>query len=125
MTLVYLIVGGAAGTVCRHYLGLFVANQTGSRPAGTFAVNIIGSFAIGVFLQLASERFNWPAGVVLMVAVGFLGGFTTFSALTWQTYQQVEAGDIGSALMNIGLSVGIGLLAVWAGASTVKVAVAG
>lgn len=117
MTLLYLVLGGASGTVCRYYLSLGVANATGSRPGGTFAVNIIGSFAIGLFLVLASERYGWPAGVVMLVAVGFLGGFTTFSTLTWQAYQQFDGGDFNAALVNLGASIGVGLLAVWAGAS--------
>jgi CrcB protein len=117
MTVFYLVVGGAAGTVCRHYMSMWVANAVDSRPAGTFAVNIIGSFIIGIFLAMAAERESWPAAVVTLVAVGFLGGFTTFSALAWQTLQQLEAGDIGAAAVNIGASVGVGLLAVWAGAT--------
>jgi CrcB protein len=117
VTIFYLVVGGAAGTVCRHYVSMWVANAVDSRPAGTFAVNIIGSFIIGVFLAMAAERESWPAAVVTLVAVGFLGGFTTFSALAWQTLQQLESGDVGAAAVNIGASVGVGLLAVWAGAT--------
>jgi CrcB protein len=122
MTILYLVIGGAAGTVCRHYMSLWVANAADSRPFGTFAVNIVGSFVIGVFLTLAAERDSWPAAVVMLVAVGFLGGFTTFSALAWQTLQQLESGDIGAAAMNIGASVAVGLLAVWAGATVARAA---
>jgi CrcB protein len=117
MTVLYLVAGGAAGTVCRHYLSLWVANAVESRPAGTFAVNIVGSFIIGMFLAIAAERDSWPAAMTTLVAVGFLGGFTTFSALAWQTLQQLESGDLGAAAVNIGASVAVGLLAVWAGAT--------
>ena len=122
MTILYLVVGGAAGTVCRHYMSMWVANVIDSRPGGTFAVNIVGSFLIGAFLAMAAERDSWSAAVVTLVAVGFLGGFTTFSALAWQTLQQLESGDVGAAAVNVGASVGVGLLAVWAGASLARAA---
>lgn len=117
MTVLYLLAGGAAGTVCRHYMSMWMANAVESRPAGTFAVNIVGSFLIGIFLALVAERDSWPAALTTLVAVGFLGGFTTFSALTWQTLQQLESGDVGAAAVNIGASVAVGIVAVWAGAT--------
>jgi len=121
MTILYLALGGASGTIARHYLGMWVSNATGSRPGGTFAVNILGSFLIGVFLALGTERFSWPNGLVILLAVGFLGGFTTFSTLSWQTLQQVEAGDVSWAMLNVGATVLLGLAAAWAGASIAKV----
>lgn len=117
MTVLYLNLGGASGTLCRHYMGMWVANATGSRSGGTFAVNVVGSFAIGLFLVLATERFSWPAATVTLVSVGFLGGFTTFSAFSWQAVQQLEAGDFASAAWYIGGSVVCGIVAAWAGAS--------
>jgi CrcB protein len=122
MTVLFLIVGGASGTLCRHYLSTWVADATGSRPGGTFVVNVVGSFAIGLFLVLATERFSWPAPTVTLVSIGFLGGFTTFSAFSWQAVQQLEAGDYGSALLYVGGSVVCGILAAWAGASAARLA---
>jgi CrcB protein len=101
---------------------MWVANATGSRPGGTFVVNVVGSFFIGLFLVLATERFSWPGATVTLVAVGFLGGFTTFSALTWQAVQQLEGGDYASAVWYVGGSVLCGLLAAWAGASIGRIA---
>jgi CrcB protein len=121
MTILYLALGGASGTIARHYIGMWVANATGSRPGGTFAVNIAGSLLIGLFLALGTERFSWPNGLVILVAVGFLGGFTTFSTLSWQTLQQLEAGDLPSALLNVGASVAVGLAAAWAGMTIAKI----
>lgn len=122
MTLLYLIAGGASGTICRHYLGIWVADAVGSRPAGTLFVNITGSFAIGVVMVLATERFSWPAATVTLIAVGFLGGFTTFSAFSWQALQQLESGDYANAAVYVVASVVGGLAAVWAGASLARVA---
>jgi CrcB protein len=121
MTILYLVLGGASGTVARYYMGIWVANATGSRVGGTFAVNIVGSFFIGLFLVLATERFSWPNGLVILVAVGFLGGFTTFSTFSWQTLAQIEGGSIGSAAASVLASVICGLLAVWAGATAARI----
>lgn len=122
MTVLTLIIGGASGTLCRHYMGIWVANATGSRPGATLAVNIVGSFAIGVFLVLATERFSWPSTVVTLVSIGFLGGFTTFSTFSWQTLQQLESGNYGAALSYAGCSVIGGIIAAWAGASAARLA---
>ena len=80
-----------------------------------FVVNIVGSFIIGLFLTLSEERFLWPAQLRLLVAVGFLGAFTTFSTLTWETLQMLELHDVATAALNIGGSVTCGLLAVYLG----------
>lgn len=115
----YVLAGGALGSLMRYYVGIWVTNAVGARSPATFAVNIAGSFAIGVFLTLSVER-SWSNAVVLLVAVGFLGGFTTFSTFTWQTYQLIDNGHPGQALLNVGASVAIGLLAVWGGVLAAK-----
>ena len=117
MTPIYLIVGGALGTLARYYAGLAITNATGGRALATFAINITGSFVIGLFLALGQERSAWSNALVLLVAVGFLGGFTTFSTFAWQTLQLAEDGNSAGALLNVGGSIAAGLLAVWAGAS--------
>lgn len=121
MTILYLVLGGASGTISRYYMSMWVTNATGSRVGGTFAVNVVGSFVIGLFLVLATERFSWPTGLVILVAAGFLGGFTTFSTFSWQTLEQLESGNVGAAVVNVAASVGCGLLAVWAGVSAARI----
>jgi len=119
MNIIYLALGGAAGTLSRYYAGIWITNATGARTPGTVAINVVGSFAIGVFLTLSVER-SWSNALVLLVAVGFLGGFTTFSAFTWQTYELMQTGESGRAMLNVGASVVAGMLAVWAGATIAK-----
>jgi CrcB protein len=119
MNIVYVALGGAVGSLARYYVGVWVTNATGARSPGTFVVNIVGSFLIGLFLVASAER-SWSNALVLLVAVGFLGGFTTFSTFTWQTYQLVESGESNRAILNIGASLIVGLLAVWAGATLAK-----
>jgi CrcB protein len=115
VTALYLAVGGALGTLTRHYAANRVAAWTDSASAGIFAVNIAGSFLIGLFFALGEGRFDWSYHARLLVATGFLGGFTTFSALTWQTRELAGAGDVAAAALNMGASVAFGLLAVYAG----------
>ena len=115
MNIIYLAIGGALGTVSRYYVTGRVAESFGPSGLGVFTVNIVGSFFIGLFLALSEERFMWPAQLRLLVAIGFLGGFTTFSSLTWETLQMLEVRNIAGASLNIGASVFFGLLAVYAG----------
>ena len=119
MNILYLALGGSLGTISRYYAGIWVTNATGARTPGTFLVNVLGSFGIGLFLMLSVER-SWSNALVLLVAVGFLGGFTTFSTFTWQTYELLQSGEIAQAALNISTSVVVGMLAVWAGATLAK-----
>jgi CrcB protein len=86
-------------------------------PAGTFAVNIIGCLIFGVIVSLADERFVvGPAGRAFLLA-GILGGFTTFSTFTFETFELARDGELGRALLNACGQVVIGLLAMWTGYS--------
>jgi CrcB protein len=116
MPAIYVALGGAAGSVTRYYAGIWITNATGARTPGTVAINVLGSFVIGLFLVLSSQR-SWPNALVFLVAIGFLGGFTTFSAFTWQTYSLLKTGETARAVMNVGASIALGMMAVWAGAS--------
>jgi len=115
MNAVYLVVGGALGTLARYYVTGRISDWYGPGALGVFVVNIAGSFLIGLFLTLATERYLWPSELRLLIAVGFLGGFTTFSSLTWELLQQTESSDFRGAGLNIGGSVACGLAAVYAG----------
>lgn len=76
MNFLYVAIGGAAGSVARYYLTGRVADWYGPGALGVFVVNIniVGSFMIGLFLTLATERFLWPPELRVLVAAGFLGG---------------------------------------------------
>jgi CrcB protein len=115
MNIVYLAIGGSLGTLARYYVTGRVADLYGPSGLGVFVVNIAGSFIIGLFLTVSEERFMWPPELRLLVAVGFLGGFTTFSSLTWETLQMLELRDVAGASLNIGGSVVCGLFAVYLG----------
>ena len=115
MTLILLQValGGAAGAVCR-YLTMELARVTIGTgfPYGTLAVNVLGSFLMGlVFGTMLSstpglERYS------AFLMTGFLGGYTTFSAYSLEMWQMLSTGRIGEALLYAGLStvVAVGFL---------------
>lgn len=108
--------GGALGAVARYGLTEAVRAIAGSSfPWGTLAVNVLGCAAVGVFGAIAAG----PAGVRdeyrALVVVGLLGGFTTFSAFGWETFQLLEARSFGPAAANALLNACVGVAAVFLG----------
>ena len=110
-------VGGAVGSVLRFWLGSYVGGRLGSRfPYGTFAVNISGSFLIGMVLTLMAERTHWDANWRYLIPIGFIGGYTTVSAFEYETFRLFQDGQMLTAALNVALSVIVGFAGVWAGA---------
>jgi fluoride exporter len=108
--------GGALGAMLRYYLGGTLLARTGAPfPTATFVINITGSFMVGFFLTLATERLHISPHWRLAVAVGFVGAYTTFSTFEYETARLVEDGELMRALLNVGMSVVLGFAAVWAG----------
>ena len=99
----------------RYGLDRAVIGIIGPTVLGIFLINITGSFLLGLFVTLSEERTGWPMETRMLVAVGFLGSYTTFSTLTVASIQQVIGGDVTRAILNIGGSITIGLLAAFAG----------
>lgn len=120
MNALYAALGGALGSAARYFVASRVSVWTGTAGAGVLAVNVIGSFCIGLFLALAEQRYAWSAELRMLVAVGFLGGFTTFSSLAWETRQLADAGELAGGSLNIGANVVLGMLAVYAGAALAR-----
>ena len=114
----YLVVmfGGAVGSLTRYVVGAAIMSRLGVRfPMGTLLVNVSGSFIIGMLMTLVTERQPHPYWRLLLV-VGFLGGYTTFSSFAWETLALVKEGGRWLALVNAVGSVVFGYLAVWLGA---------
>lgn len=86
-----------------------------SFPFGTLAINVSGSFVIGLFLTVIGERFVAPASARLFFAVGFLGAYTTFSTFSYETLMLISSRSYLVAAANVGASVVLGLAAVVAG----------
>lgn len=114
---ILLMLGGALGAVSRFMVGTWVLKfYTGLFPLGTFLVNISGSFLIGVLMMLFLNRPAINANWRLFLVTGVLGGYTTFSSFEWETFAALRGSAGAVALLNVLLSVGVGLAGVWLGA---------
>jgi fluoride exporter len=119
----YLMVamGGAVGSVLRFWVGGNVADRLGTRfPYGTFAVNCTGSFLIGLVITLIAQRASVNPNWRYLIGVGFIGGYTTFSAFEYETFQSMQDGKMLIASLNVIASVAIGLICVWLGVAAAR-----
>jgi CrcB protein len=113
-----VMVGGATGSLMRYVLGTAIMSRTGGRfPFGTVVINITGSFLVGLLMTLLTERMSPNPNWRLLLVVGFLGGYTTFSSFEWETFGLMRDGARWLGLLNVIGSVVIGYLAVWLGSA--------
>jgi fluoride exporter len=110
MAYAWVAFGGALGSVLRFWLAGLVGEKAGAPWWGTLAVNAIGSFVIGLAAVWKEQDL-----VRNFLMIGVLGGFTTFSAFSLQTLELMRSGQVGTAVWNVGLSIGVCLVAVWLG----------
>ena len=118
--LLLVALGGAGGSVLRYLL----SNINTSFPWGTFAVNVLGSFLIGLLVSLMSKGVLSPEMKLLLVT-GFCGGFTTFSTFANESFSMMKAGDVLLTALYVGASVIIGILAVWGGMTLSNISIRG
>lgn len=115
MALLYIALGGAAGALGRYVLGGWIQTVAGGTfPWGTLLVNAVGSFALGCAVA-SWEVLAVSAEVRQAVAIGLLGGFTTFSTFSYETVALLQDGDWSRAVAYAAASVGLALAAVFAG----------
>lgn len=111
----------AGGGLTRYYLSGWVYTLLGrSFPYGTLVVNIIGAYLIGLIMELSLRSTAIPDTVRLGLTVGFLGGLTTFSTFSYETFKLLEDGQFVPAAGNIIASVIICLLCTWLGIVTIR-----
>ena len=117
LSVLYVALGGALGSVSRYLLGIWIQTLSKSIdfPYGTLAVNLIGCFVIGFLSQLAEVRGAFKPEVRAFIFIGLLGGFTTFSAFGNDTINLLRDGETFNALANVGANVILGLALVWFG----------
>ena len=117
MTTAMFIAGfGALGGLTRYYLSAWVYEHMGSSfPYGTFAVNIIGAFFIGLLMEFSLRSTMVSPNLRIGLAIGFLGGLTTFSTFSYETFKMLEDGQFITAFINILASVLVCLALTWAG----------
>ena len=117
-TALAVMAGGALGSFLRYAASLAIAERCGGTfPWGTLAVNVAGSFGVGMFAGLTAVEglLLVPPTVRVFVMVGIFGGFTTFSSFSLQTLRLVQDGEWLGAGGNIVFSVVLCLVAVWIG----------
>jgi len=114
-------VGGFIGAVLRYLMSGYVQNLTQSVafPYGTLAVNITGCFLIGIFSHLVESQAGMTAEMRLLLMIGLLGSFTTYSTFSNETMNLLQDQRIFMALINIGTHIIIGLSAVLLGRFTI------
>lgn len=117
MSYLYVALGAIIGAPLRYFVGSHVKpGLLGNFPLGTFLVNVTGCFIIGMLLEYAADRGSLSREARLFIVTGFLGSYTTFSAFGWETYDLVKVSEPWTAAAYAGLSLFVGILAVWAGA---------
>jgi CrcB protein len=119
----YLIIGagGFAGAITRYALALWIGQRWGrSFPLGTFVINITGSLLIGLLMPLLTERFIVNPQWRLLLVVGFLGAYTTFSTFEYETGALLNDGEWLFAGLNVSLSVAVGFIALKIGEMIAK-----
>jgi fluoride exporter len=102
---------GAIGTLARYGLQGFVQIRTGSTfPYGTLLINLTGCFFLGLIGQFTLKHMVISPDWRMAIAIGFFGGYTTFSSFGWETAKMLEAGEWAWASAYVGASVVAGLL---------------
>lgn len=108
--------GGFVGTLFRYWLSGLIARRYGETfPLGTLVVNAIGCFVIGFLFYFFYDRSLITPTARTVVLIGLIGGFTTFSSYSLQTFMLLRDGEIFLALVNVAASNVLGLVLVWLG----------
>jgi CrcB protein len=114
--IVWIGIGGGIGAICRYLVGRELTERVGGVvPWGTFAVNVTGALLIGVLFALLTERGIGHDHLRLLLVVGLLGGYTTFSSYALEAVNLFESGDWATALLYLVGSNVAGLAACAAG----------
>ena len=108
MSTLFVFLGGGVGSVLRYLVGLWIGSA--AFPWATFAVNALGSLAIGLFGGWAA-RFGWGEALRLSLTVGLCGGFTTFSTFSKESLALIEGGSYGLFTLYAAGSVSLGIAA--------------
>lgn len=117
MQVVLFIAGfGALGCLTRYYLSGWAYDLFGrSFPYGTLLVNILGAFIIGLVMEFGMRSTLLPVSLRIGLTIGFLGGLTTFSTFSYETFRLLEDGEFFVATANVLVSVIVCLVFTWLG----------
>ena len=116
LKIVLLMLAGGTGTVARYFLSSAVQRLTTSPfPWGTLGVNVLGSLVFGAIWAVTETRIDLSDQLRLLLLVGFMGGFTTFTSFAFETTQLMDNSGWLIAAGNIALQNALGIAAVLGG----------
>ena len=116
MRLLLVGLGGFLGAMARYALGGWLARRFPAEfPYETLLINVSGSFALAFFMAVATGRLELAPEYRALFAIGFLGSYTTFSTLTYETLALAGRGDVWYAALNLLASLALGMLAGYLG----------
>jgi CrcB protein len=114
-------IGGAIGSLLRFWMSSWVHSFAGrSFPYGTLAVNVLGCFVVGMLFVFFTERFSENTLLRAGLVIGVLGGFTTFSAFSIETFDLLEQGAFLKAFANVGLGLVLCIGGTWLGVTVAR-----
>jgi CrcB protein len=120
--LLFVGIGGAAGSIFRYLISVFIKNNSHNFPWQTFTANIIGCFLIGVFFEFFEKHLlAQPEELKLLMITGFCGGLTTFSTFSAEGISLIQTGHYATAIIYIVSSIMAGLITLIGGIYIVKI----
>lgn len=121
MTIVWVAIGGALGSALRYLVNVTSGRLLGTEfPWHTLTVNVVGCFVMGMLVELMALRWSVSNDIRAFLTTGILGGFTTFSAFSLDFAVLVERKAVNTAVLYAASSIGLSLLAVFAGLYAVR-----
>ena len=120
-TALAIMVAGALGALLRYAVAALIDPRSGGLPWGTFVINVSGSFLVGLVFTVTTERMSIEPWLRTALTVGFLGAYTTFSTLAFETVRLLDGGEWVAAFLNMAGSAVFGVLAVLAGILVARV----
>lgn len=115
--IIAVLLGGAVGTGFRYFISTFIYSlvKQPSFPYANLFINVSGSFIIGILAELFDTRLLVSPTLRVALLTGVLGGYTTFSSFSFETFSLIRDGEAWLAVLNAAGSVALGLVAVWLG----------